>query len=48
MDVFSLRNGIINDYSNYVGSFINIRDQRILQKADMELKDGLLWPEPLH
>lgn len=47
MDVFSLRNGIINDYSNYVGSFINIKDQRILEKVDMELKDGLLWPEPL-
>ncbi|MGV8119101.1 MAG: hypothetical protein AB2L14_04980 [Candidatus Xenobiia bacterium LiM19] len=47
MDVFSLRNGIINDYSDYVGSFINIKDPRIMEKVDTELKAGLLWPEPL-
>ncbi|MHC9544027.1 MAG: DUF4268 domain-containing protein [Vulcanimicrobiota bacterium] len=47
MDVFSLRKGIIDDYSNYVGSFINIKDPRIMEKVNIEMKDGLLWPEPL-
>ena len=29
MDVFKLRNELIQDYERYVNSFINIRDERI-------------------
>ena len=47
MDVFNLRNKLIDDYSSYISSFINILDERIRQKVDQELRDGLLWPDPL-
>ena len=47
MDVFKLRNKLIQDYERYVSSFINIRDQRIRAKVQEELSQGLLWPEPL-
>lgn len=47
MDVFQLRDRIIKDYSSYIGSFIQIHDDRIKQAVDKELNDGLLWPDPL-
>ena len=47
MDVFHLRQRLITDYSDYIQSFINIRDNRIKQHVDAELRNGLLWPEPL-
>ncbi|MCL4861282.1 MAG: DEAD/DEAH box helicase [Caldilineaceae bacterium] len=47
MDVFDLRNHIIRDYSDYIQSFIHIRDLRIREHVDAELRNGLLWPEPL-
>lgn len=47
MNVFDLRDRLIADYSAFVQSFMNIRDQRIRQKVDSELDAGLLWPEPL-
>ncbi|MEX0874890.1 MAG: DEAD/DEAH box helicase [Actinomycetota bacterium] len=46
MNVFELRKRLINDYSSYVRSFINIRDERIRQTVDRDLDAGLLWPEP--
>jgi len=47
MDVFKLRNKLIQDYERYVNSFINIRDERIKGKVQEEFNQGLLWPEPL-
>jgi len=47
MDVFGLRNHLISDYAAYIESFIHIRDARIRQLVDDELKEGLLWPDPL-
>jgi ATP-dependent helicase YprA (DUF1998 family) len=47
MDVFSLRNRVIEHYADYIQSFINIRDGRIRDYVDAELRNGLLWPEPL-
>jgi hypothetical protein len=47
MDVFNLRHRIIDDYSTYIRSFIEIRDQRIHDKVTAELGSGLLWPDPL-
>ena len=47
MDVFRLRERIIKDYSKYIGSFIEIYDDRIREIVQQELKDGLLWPDPL-
>lgn len=47
MDIFKLRNRLISDYEPYMRGFINVRDPRILEKVDEELKGGLLWPHPL-
>ena len=47
MDVFSLRDSVINDYANYIRSFIEIRDERIREVVDREISEGLLWPDPL-
>ncbi len=47
MNVFELRNQIVDDYKTYVSSFIQIRDARIREHVEEELKAGLLWTEPL-
>lgn len=47
MDAFALRNRLVDDYSAYIRSFITIRDPRIGQVVDDELRNGLLWPDPL-
>lgn len=47
MDVFHLRDTLISDYSDYVSSFIEIRDDRISNHVNEQLKEGVLWPEPL-
>lgn len=47
MDVFKLRNQLIDDYSSYVLSFLQIQDQRIREYVLSEMKAGLFWPDPL-
>ena len=47
MDVFKLRENLIADYSSFVRGFIRIRNPRISDLVEKELKEGLLWPEPL-
>jgi superfamily II DNA/RNA helicase len=47
MDVFDLRNRLVDDYARYTRSFIKIADPRIRQKVDGALEGGALWPEPL-
>ena len=47
MNVFSLRNQLIRDYSAYISSFIQIRDQRIREYVNQQLTSGLLWPDAL-
>ena len=47
MDVFELRNHVVTDYSDYVRSFITIRDARIRELVEREMNDGALWPDPL-
>ena len=47
MNVFKLRNDLISEYDSYISSFININDDRIRNYVDMELDEGLLWPNPL-
>lgn len=47
MDVFALRDQLIDDYAAYIESFITISDVRIRQLVEDELKEGLLWPDPL-
>lgn len=47
MDVFELRQKLVDDYKEYTRSFIKIADSRINGKVSKALEDGLLWPEPL-
>jgi len=47
MDVFELRRKIIQDYSSYTKSFINIGDERIRVQVSDALDSGSFWPEPL-
>ena len=47
MDVFQLRNSLIDDYAQYISSFIRIKDPRIREYVEEEIKAGLLWPDPL-
>jgi superfamily II DNA/RNA helicase len=47
MDIFKLQQNIVEQYKNYIESFINIDDERIREKIDEELKGGKLTPDPL-
>ena len=47
MDVFGLRNRLIQDYSDYIQSFINIKDARVREYVENNLTKGFLWPDPL-
>ncbi len=47
MDVFRLRNHLIDDYAGFVRSFIRIRDERVRELVEHELQAGLLWPDSL-
>ncbi len=47
MNVFDLRNAIVNDYARFIRGFVKIKDPAIKDKVDEELNDGLLWPEPI-
>ncbi len=47
MDVFALRDSIIRDYSEYVRSFLKVRDERIKNFVGEQLEKGKLWPAPL-
>jgi len=44
MDVFALRDRLIDDYADYVRSFIEIHDPRIGAEVERELDGGRLWP----
>ena len=47
MDIFGLRDRLVQDYAEYVKSFILIRDPQVRGYVEQELGNGLLWPEPL-
>ena len=47
MNVFSFRNQIIEDYSDYVSSFISIAQPRLDEFVKGCFKSGSLWPDPL-
>jgi hypothetical protein len=47
MNVFELREKLIDDYSSYIRSFIRIRDERVDALVASCLDQGLLWPDPL-
>ena len=47
MDVFYLCDRVIQDYANYVRSFVRVRDRRIDEFVQKSLRDEVLWPQSL-
>lgn len=47
MNIFQTHARIVENYSSYIRSFINIADPDIKRHVEEELKQGKLWPEPL-
>ncbi len=43
MNIFSLRDNVINDYQQYVESFLNIQDEQIRDFVSQELPTGIYW-----
>ena len=46
MDAFGVLGQVLDDYQAFVSGFLNIKDERVRQKVETEIQDGLLWPEP--
>ena len=47
MNVFDTHRQIIDDYAQYIRSFINISDPEISRMVEDSLSEGRLWPQPL-
>ncbi|MCY0989465.1 DEAD/DEAH box helicase [Nannocystis sp. ILAH1] len=47
MDVFTLRDQVLDDYQGYIRSFLTVRDHKIAALVERELREGHLWPKPL-
>ena len=47
MSVFDLHAGVLDDYRDFVQSFINIADGRARERIENALNEGVLWPDPL-
>ena len=47
MSVFDLHAGVLNDYRDFVQSFINVADDRARERIENALNEGALWPDPL-
>jgi len=47
LDVFKLRERVVDQYAEYVRSFYSIREPSTREFVDDFLKAGKLWPEPL-
>lgn len=46
MDVFGVRDRLINDYREFTGSFVEIHDPRISQHVAECMERGYQWPDP--
>ena len=45
LDVFQLRETVVNEYQDYVRSFVRVLDDRIDEYVKTRLEQGELWPE---
>jgi hypothetical protein len=45
LDVFSLRDRVVQEYRDYFESFINIQDARLRLFVEGELRSAKLWPD---
>ena len=47
LDIFQLRDEVIQDYRTYIESFLRIRDTRVKAFVSEQLDQGKLWTNPL-
>jgi len=47
MDVFQLRESVVNEYQAYVESFVRVYDRRVDEFVRAQLAAGELWPEAM-
>jgi ATP-dependent helicase YprA (DUF1998 family) len=47
MNVFELRQRLVDDYGAFIASFFQIADPRVREYVEQSLAGGLLWPDPL-
>src|SRR5712691_10935113 len=47
MDVFALRDRVVDDYKRYIESFVRIRDKHIDRFVRDRFQSGALWPDPI-
>ncbi len=47
MDVFRLRHQVVDEYADFVKSFVRVYDDRIARFVGEQLDSGVLWPEAL-
>ncbi len=46
MDVFGIRERLVEDYKSFTTSFVEPRDERIREHLDQRLGSGEQWPDP--
>ena len=46
MDVFGVRDRLIEDYREFTGSFVEIHDPRIAEHVAERMERGYQWPDP--
>src|SRR5580692_9941214 len=46
MDVFGVRDRLIEDYREFTGSFVDIHDKAIRDHVDERMAQGYQWPDP--
>jgi hypothetical protein len=46
MDVFRVRDRLIDDYRDFTGSFVDIHDKNIREHVDDRMARGYQWPDP--
>ena len=47
MNILKFHNKLIDNYRNYITSFLNIKDPGISQFVETEIQNKKLWPDPL-
>ena len=47
MDVFRVRDQLINDYRDFTSSFVDVRDERVRAHVERLVELGHQWPEPM-
>ena len=45
LDVFQLRESVVDEYRSYVESFVQVLDKRIDEFVSQKLEEGELWPD---